>query len=193
MRTLLILFLLILSNSMFAQEIPLEYEPSASYPFGRLNPDAPMETGDYGKLIGLCDCKRVIRNPDQTWSDTTAMIWKWKYIMNGYAVQDEVFREGNLYAGGVRQFNVDSAQWVVSYFSQPAVPWVPGVWHGGTQENQDIVLFKDQKAPNGTDGFYKITFTNISKDKFDWIGEWVNVGETFKLPTMMIYCQKRKM
>lgn len=42
------------------------------------------------------------------------------------------------------------------------------------------------------DGFYKITFYDISEEGFKWLGEWVNTTETFSFPTWKIDCKKRK-
>ena len=132
MKTNLLLVLsLLLSLPTFSQgTISTEYEPSAAYPFGRLNPEAPAEVADFAPMIGICNCQSVSRNPDGTWQDTLNMIWKFKYIMNGTAVQDEVWRPNNLYAGSIRQYQPDSARWVVTYFSYPAVATSPGVWQG---------------------------------------------------------------
>jgi hypothetical protein len=41
------------------------------------------------------------------------------------------------------------------------------------------------------DGKYKITFYNISKRGFDWLGEWVTPDETIMYPTWKIFCKKR--
>lgn len=167
-----------------------QYEPSINAPFGKLNPTAPSQVGDFDKIIGICDCKSLQRNADGTWQDTTTMVWKFKYIMNGTAVQDEVWRDGN-YAGSIRQYQKDSAVWIVTYFSYPAVATAPGVWKGTTTDKGNIILYQNQQAPNGMDGFSKLTFSNISEKGFTWNGEWVNVGETFSYPFWQIWCTKR--
>ena len=110
--------------------------------------------------------------------------------MNGTAVQDEVWRDGN-YAGSIRQYQPDSAKWVVTYFSYPAVSTSPGVWLG-EKEADKIVLFKPQTAPNGMEGFYRIQFLDMTEQGFNWIGEWVNENLTFQYPTWQIWCKKRR-
>jgi hypothetical protein len=168
----------------------LLYEANEKFPFGRLNPNAPIEVREYESLIGICDCKFLLRNPDQSWSDTTRMIWKWKYIMNGQAIQDEAWRENNFMAGSIRQYHIDSAQWVVTYYSLPSVAWESPIWHGGQDTNGDIVLYKPQNV-QGAEGFYKITFFDISESGFNWKGEWVNVDESIVFPLRKIFCTKR--
>ena len=164
------------------------YEPNEEFPFGRLNPEAPEQVGDFAPVIGHWVCKSLARNGDGSWQDTTLMEWRFKYIMNGTAVQDEVWRDNN-YAGSIRQYQPDSAKWVVSYFSYPSVPYSPGVWHG-ERNDSTILLFKDQTAPNGMAGWYRINFEHFSENHFDWRGEWVNKDQTFTYPTWKIGCAR---
>ena len=56
--------------------------------------------------------------------------------------------------------------------------------------NEYFSFFLYQKAPNGLDGFFRITFNNISKKGFNWLGEWVDSAEKIKFPTWKIYCTK---
>ncbi|MEP4533365.1 MAG: hypothetical protein ABJ004_09765 [Cyclobacteriaceae bacterium] len=189
----LLLSILILAGSSIVAQVPdsvTMYDVSDKNPFGLLNPTAPPQTADFAELIGTCHCKSVTRNPDKTWADTTTMTWTWKYIMNGTAVQDEVWRPDGRYAGSIRQYHTDSASWVVSYYSYPGASWSLGTWHGNREGNQ-ILLYKPQQAPNGMDGFHKITFSEIRNDGFNWKGEWVDPTESFSYPTWMIFCTRQ--
>lgn len=71
--------------------IPMPYETSEEHPYGQLNPEAPEQVADFQPMIGHWHCKSLSRNPDGSWQDTTMMEWRFKYIMNGTAVQDEVW------------------------------------------------------------------------------------------------------
>ncbi len=187
MKTLIRLFIGMIPLVSFAQD---EYEPSIKFPFGRLNPHAPKELLDFKEMIGICDCKSLSRKPDGTWADTVGMTWKFKYIMNGTAIQDETSKKDGIHAGSIRQYSSDSARWYVHYYtSVKASPSLPA-W-GGKKNGDKIILYNRQKAPNGQDGFYKITFYNISARGFDWIGEWVNPDESIIYPTWKIFCRKR--
>ena len=159
------------------------------HPFGQLNPDAPKELADYAPLIGRCECKSIKRQADQTWTDTTTVVWEYKYILNGLAVQDISWNPDNTYFSSIRQYNSDSTKWYVTFFNSAFANPTPGTWSGGMQE-KDIVLYKDQPAPNGTDGFFKIRFKDISDKGFNWEGQWVNKTETFILPTWFLWCDK---
>lgn len=190
--TYILLALMILPGFLCAQPQTNfnEYEPSDTYPYGQLNPNAPTEIGDFSAMIGLCDCNSISRNPDGSWQDTTAMEWRFKYVLNGTAVQDEVWRESN-YASSIRQYHSDSAQWIVSYYSFPSVAYNVGVWRGG-KEGDEIVLHQTQKAPNGMDGFSRLTFYDMTASGFKWKGEWVKDDGSFTYPFWSIDCVKRE-
>jgi len=166
------------------------YEPSETHPYGRLNPKAPPQTADFAMLIGQNGCKSLSRKQDGTWSkDSIDMIWRFKYIFNGMAVMDETLKADGTHSGSVRQYNADSARWYVTYFSSSAASPSPGVW-SGNKEGEKIILYRKQQAPNGKDGFYRLTFQDISENSFNWRGEWVDTTESFVYPTWLIFCEK---
>lgn len=190
-RTFFTLLSLSIILSATAQN-SMDFEPSEKFPFGRYNPEAPEQLKDFAPLIGLSDCKSETRNQDKTWAQPVDMTWKWKYIMNGLAVQDETLKQDGGHSGSLRQYSQDSARWYVHYYSSSAIVTTLSTWEGN-KKGKDIVLYREQKAPNGMDGFYRLTFSNISEDGYDWIGEWVTKDETFSYPTWKIKCRKRKM
>lgn len=167
-----------------------QYVATAQNPFGSPNKDAPPEILDYELLIGTCQCKSVSRIDQNTWADTVQMKWTFKYILNGMAVQDESFKYDNTYSGSIRQFNSDSSTWYVHYYTSTTVNPTLSSWSGNKQPNGDMILYREQKSPNGWDGFYKISFTDISEKGFNWTGAWVNVDESIIYPTWKIFCLK---
>lgn len=173
----------------FAQNSDL-YNASSDNPFGIINPDAPTQVADYEKLIGECDCLSSTKNKDNTWSQPQKMTWTFKYIMNGMAVQDESHKEDGSQSGSIRQFVKDSLKWYVHWYSTTSPTTQLSTWEG-TKNGDDIVLYKPQKAPNGMDGFYRLSFKNISETGFNWIGEWVDASESVVFPTWKIDCKKR--
>lgn len=168
------------------------YEPTKDHPFGRLNPEAPPQTADFGPMIGLSDCKSLTRNANGEWlKDTVDVIWRYKYILNGMAVQDETLKEDGIHTSSIRQYDKSAKKWYVTFFSSAVPSASPGTWKGEKKDNE-IILYNEQKAPNGTDGFYKITFHDISEKGFNWKGEWVDPTESFSFPTWLLFCTKRK-
>ena len=78
---------------------------------------------------------------------------------------------------------------MVTFFDSRTAPENPSVWTG-SRENDKIILFRDQKAPNGLDGYSRLTFYNIKESGFDWVGEWVSLDEKIVFPFRKIHCMK---
>jgi len=188
-NNLLTLLLLILNSSFLMTQY--DYEPSLSAPFGLPNPNAPSQITDFQPMIGICDCTSSKIGKDGNWSEPVKMTWEFKYIMNGMAVQDQTLKEDGSHSGNIRQYSADSSLWYVHYYSSANQPSTLSTWQGGKKKNE-IVLYNNQKAPNGMDGNYKITFKDISDNGFNWIGEWVSLDESIVFPTWKIECRKRK-
>jgi len=159
---------------------------------GQAAEDAPKEITQWSEMIGKCDCKSQNRNPDGTWQEETDVLWQWKYILGGTAVQDETIKSDGTYTSSIRQYNVDSAKWVVTFFASSTPAFQPGTWVGNREDGGDFVLFKDQPAPNGTPGDSRLTFSSISEKGFNWIGEWVSKDGNITYPFWKISCVKRK-
>ncbi len=188
MKPVFALIAFLCATSSFCQ---YKYEPSAEYPFGLPNPDAPQELFDFAPLIGECDCKSMTRKADQTWADPIDMIWRFKYIMNGMAVQDETLKADGKHSGSIRQFIADSTKWYVHYYNSGAPSTVLPVWEGSKKSNGNIVLYREQKAPNGSEGFFRLTFSNLDGNGFNWEGAWVSRDESIVHSTWKIDCTKR--
>lgn len=188
MKTIFIFFIFLFCASEL--DAQMDYDATASNPYGALNPKAPKETGDYAPLIGICDCISTARKADQSWGEPQQMTWTFKYIMNGMAVQDETLKSDGSHSGSIRQFIADSSKWYVHWYSNNTPSTILPTWEG-TKKGDSLVLYKPQKAPNGMDGNTRLTFKNISEDGFNWILEWVNPEETIVYPTWRIDCKKR--
>lgn len=185
----LLLCCFILQHSITAQ---WEYEPSAAHPFGQPNPTAPKELLDFAPMIGECDCTSQSMGSDQKWAEPVDMIWRFKYIMNGMAVQDETLKADGKHSGSIRQFVADSSSWYAHYYNSARPSLKLPVWEGTKKDDNKIILYKPQKAPNGIDGFYRLSFYDIDQEGFKWIGEWVDKTESVVFPTWKINCRKRK-
>lgn len=169
-----------------------EYEPSQTNPYGLQNPEAPEQLDDFKPLIGLCDCVSERRNQEGGWAEPVKMTWKYKYIMNGMAIQDETLKADGAHSGSIRQFNADSLKWYVHYYSSLTPTPTLSSWEGVKNNDGKIILYKPQKAPNGTDGFSRLTFYDISKTGYKWIGEWVDTSESIVFPFWRIACTRTK-
>mgnify|MGYP005993120275 CR=1 FL=1 len=179
---------LFISHTTFSQ---FEYAESKENPYGKYNPKAPKQVKDYEGLIGECDCLSERRNPDRTWAKPVKMKWKWKYIMNGNGVQDLTLKEDGSHGGSIRQFNKDSLKWYVHYYTNVTATPKLGAWSGNKNKNGEIVLYKPQNAPNGTEGFSRLTFYDINKKGYKWKGEWVDKTESIVFPFWRITCTRK--
>jgi len=186
LKLTLIVATLICSFTSYAQ---YQYEVSNDNPFGLPNPNAHSEIKDYEPMIGECICSSISRAQDGSWKDPVIMNWRFKYIMNGYAVQDETLKEGGAHSGSIRQFLQDENKWFVHYYSSGTPSKSLSTWEG-KKEDGKIILYREQKAPNGMEGFYRLTFYNMSDLGYKWIGEWVDKTETTVYPTWKIECFK---
>lgn len=192
MKSLFFLVVLPLTlHSVWAQQSYNRYEPTQQNPFGQLNPEAPQTVADFAPLIGTCECLSETRKQDQTWAAPQRMTWTFKYIMNGTAVQDETLKEDGNHSGSIRQFIADSSKWYVHYYSSASPTVTLPVWEG-TKRGDSIVLYREQQAPNGTNGYYRLTFSDISSEGFEWEGAWTDPTESFVFPTWRIHCTKKK-
>ncbi|MCK0131711.1 hypothetical protein MWU59_09365 [Flavobacteriaceae bacterium F08102] len=168
-----------------------EYDASTEFPYGRANPNAPQQIKDYAALIGKCTCTSTSRNADGSWADPVKMTWTFRYIMNGMAVQDETLKTDGKHSGSIRQYSQDSARWYVHYYTSAVPVATLPHWEGNTIDGI-IRLYKPQKSPNGMDGSFRLSFYDITKNGYKWIGEWVDPEEKIVYPTWKIDCIKEE-
>ena len=138
----------LLFSGIAISQISANYEPNTENPFGKINPIASKEVADFQPLIGTCDCISTTRNPDKSWAKFQKMIWTFKYIMNGMAVQDESIKEDGSHSGSIREFVADGSKWYVHWYSNTSASTSLPTWEG-SKRGDSIVLYKPQKAPNG--------------------------------------------
>ncbi len=190
MRVLFPVLFFTFISSAFAQP-PNGYsnEPSAANPYGKVNPKAPQQTKDFTSMIGVSECSSSNRNPDGTWNDPVSMQWKFRYIMDGMAVQDETLKSDGKHSGSIRQYNADSSRWYVHYYTSATATPRLSAWEGNMEEGK-IILKMPQAAPNGMEGFSRLTFYEITPKSFKWVGEWIKKDETIVYPFWKIECRK---
>lgn len=191
-KNILTLLLSLFTIGLNAQQ-SYPYEVSAANPFGLPNPEAPEQVKDFAPMIGRCECKSETRNQDGTWAEAVDMIWTFKYIMNGLGVQDETVKADGAHSGSIRQYHADSARWYVHWYGSASPTPVLSAWEGNvTAEKDKIVLYRGQTAPNGTAGFFRLTFYDFTKTGYKWVGEWTDRAEKIVYPTWKISCVRKE-
>ncbi|MGJ8662054.1 MAG: hypothetical protein ACSHWU_00320 [Marinicella sp.] len=194
MNIRIIFFLLFLGPSTaysLNSTVTYEYSANEAHPFGQYNPSAPAELLVFSPLIGQAHCQSVSRIDQNNWAEPVEMLWTFRYVLNGTAVQDDTLKSDHTHSGSIRQFNAESNKWHVYYYTSRAVPDELPVWTGGSQGG-DLVFWRAQKAPNGMEGFYRLTFYDISEMGYKWMGVWVDQNKTIEYPTWKIACHKIK-
>lgn len=179
-----------ISTSLLAEDSYL-FEPSDQHPYGLFNPKAPEQLKDYEKLIGQSHCQSIKKSKDQQWGDEVKMIWTFKYILNGNGVQDFTLKEDGTHSGSIRLYDTENKHWQIHYYSSVVNSKAQNLkmWTG-VKKGNDLVYYRESKAPNGTEGYYRLSFKDITDKSFNWIGEWVDTNETMSFPTWKISCKK---
>lgn len=154
--------------------------------------DTSAAAKEYADLIGVCDCQSLSRNNTGQWGDTTKLIWKWEYIMDGKAVQDT----GEYYNGNelqsftsIRVFDDQNKQWYVSYFT-PNLTAPPKTWVGGKDKDR-IILTREDEGPGGKT-LSTLTFSKITEQGFTWEGTSTHLSTGNTYTFWEIWCKKRK-
>lgn len=185
-RLIIVIAILIMSQGLAAQQstkLPVQNEPSPSHPYGKLNADAPSETAQFSFMIGEFDCDDKIINPqDGKWKERK-IVWNSKYFLNGSGIQDSLWSDPTV-ASGTRIFDKTKGKWIVNYF-QSSPSYFAGVWEGKKEGDKMIM-----RAPRG-ENESRLTFHNIKKDGFDWIGETVTKNSKAN-PFWIISCKRRR-
>jgi len=187
--TLLAAFLL--SGAMAAQYTrkPAQEDSQAMKPheavYGKPNPKAPPELSRFAFLIGNWRCDAKLKREDGTREDLKA-IWEGRYILDGYAIEDE-FRmttpAGELLVLGMnfRSYDAKKKAWNLKWLNALAGTWVDlgSEELGGVRADEKTISYS-MKEPVARHAFTRATYTNISTDHFTWRGERSNDGKTWE-------------
>lgn len=170
---------LVLGQLPVAVELQDDYEASPQHPYGRLNPDAPPETKQFGFLIGSFECKDRVLNPaDGKWFDMNA-VRRAEYVLNGHAIQDKNYNN-IIVSTNIRIYDAINKEWIVSYFK---TPFGTGVWKGNFKDGKPELIKGDNK-----DGS-RLSFFDISENGYSWKGEYLKEGKV--IPFWEFSCKRK--
>jgi hypothetical protein len=151
------------------------------------HPDAPPETAQYGRLIGVWAVDNFIIQSDGTWPvEPVKARWEFRYILDGFAIQDDWVEpwpdepaegETRHYGTNIRIYNPAKAQWEMAWISSKEQQLSTF-----TAKEIDGNLVMRGRHATGNDA--RITFSNIADDAFDWTldfaqpgGSWLTVAK----------------
>jgi len=159
--------------------------------YGKPNKNALAEIKDFEKLIGVCNCKSVQYRAGKP-GDTLDLKWKWKYILDGYGIQDEGWYGNDTtqnHFTSIRILNPKTKKWHVPFFT-PNMTSNPNIWTGG-KEGDKIILKRTQKTKKGE--FESIlTFSSITDKGFNWEGKIFNPSLNKTNVFWKIWCIKEE-
>ncbi|WP_222981627.1 hypothetical protein [Flagellimonas meishanensis] len=153
--------------------------------YGTWNKNAPKETIQYGRLVGMWDCLITNYQNDTIVSQTKAN-WVFKYALDGYAIQDfwknpavlDSTDQNQIIGTNIRIFNPQLDLWQCAWMENQASS-ISGIWLSHQTEEDEILLYDESKQ-------WQITFYNISVESFDWKWEVRQPDGTLHINTTII-------
>lgn len=147
----------------------------ADFSAGQLNPDAPPETAQFGRLAGIWDVDMAIRRDDGSWpkpGEGLAAEWRFRYILDGWAVQDDWIAPPQL-GTNIRIFDPASGIWRIAWISntQKTLSTLDAVAQG---EHAERMVLTGEHPSGHTQ---RVTFFDIGRDHFEWTLELQGLGE----------------
>lgn len=184
-------------DSYKASTAPVDFlDNNKAYPYGRLHPDAPPETEHWGRLAGEWECSIEALLPSGNWVQGGKATWIWKYILDGFAVQDLWFQKWIDLPQSVASINRDMSGTNIRMYLPAENCW-EAVWFANgrnitsrfsaTSGPEQIVM-----TGEGAPGLTRITFHDITKNSFEWKSETSqDEGETWT-ENVRIHCKRVK-
>lgn len=159
------------------------------FPFGKLHPKAPPETEQFGQLAGIWECTNSAFFQGR-WVSGWKATWAWKYILDGFAVQDLWIQKEidlpppaaglkrDLAGTNMRLYNPQTKRWEIMWFTNAN--------NSSTiiyaEQQGDAIVMKPEAATNSPQR--RITFYGITRESFEWKSEVLQEdGETWQATT----------
>ncbi|MEM9075391.1 MAG: hypothetical protein AAGC43_00050 [Bacteroidota bacterium] len=182
-----------LLNSAFAQEVvPKKFQKiiknfanaDDKLPWGEKNDRAPKGLNQFGKIIGLWRVQNESMDRKGNWSQPKTAFWAFKYIMDGYAIQDLYLKSNDGILGGltqIRAYNRNQNNWTIKSISfSSSLDPMDHVDFVAT-EKEGVMIMKGQDK---TDNKLRISFYDFKQNSFKWkieyyikeLEKWLEVG-----------------
>lgn len=130
--------------------------------------DAPEQTAQYAFLIGEWQCRTRSRRPDG--SETTgSALWIARYILGGWAIQDEWFGTGQdggtFYGTNIRSYDPKRGKWNNRWLPSGSLEWT----HFDSEQVGDTMVMIGGRGRDSVGDYVdRNTFHSISPSHFDW-------------------------
>ena len=156
----------------------------------KLNPDAPTETEMFGQFKGIWQADQSVLNSDGTWYNIkNPAIWKWYYILDGHAIQDDwitvdSLNRENTVGTNIRIFNDQEKKWYIAWIDKTNRKLATFT---ATSDSGKIFM----EGTNAKGRQVKTTFYNISENDFDWKQEWTFDNGASWVEVTKIHCKRK--
>lgn len=159
------------SSDLASRKTLAPYEPDATHPFGRPNPEAPPELRQFDFMVGEFHCVDRVLQRDGSWNERRT-VWTARYFMNGYAIQDIHWKPG-VTATNLRFFEAATGKWQVSWFQAP--PYKTAAVFEGAQEGEGsgrAMVMRGRPTTQGEKTVQTVlTFYDIQPGSYEWKAE----------------------
>ncbi len=151
-----------------------------------INPRAPVETSQFGQLVGEWECiSRDLDTSDENnekWYINKAK-WKWEYVLGGHALLNNWWQEDNspnaevkeYFATGIFIFNPKTKLWEIVVLNSKPHKISPKFQ---AEYKNETIQMHDRS------GKWLVTFFDIKKNSFQWKyevfteeGTWKSISE----------------
>ena len=158
-----------------ASHVVRDFTGVSAHPFGKVHPDAPPETKQFGQLAGVWHCINHAYFNGR-WVSGWPATWAWKYVLDGFAVQDVWFqreqdfppvapKQGRDLTGtNLRMYNPALKKWEMTWFANGRNA---SSYFTATFENGEIIMIPAFSTVNPKQKS-RIIFSNITREHFDW-------------------------
>ncbi len=134
----------------------------------------------FGQLVGDWHIKQQVRQEDGSWQSIDDADWNFRYILGGYAIQDEwiqpplstVLKQGERrqFGTNVRIYDDKANKWKIIWASNDNSNFTSYIATSNDQ-GELIMIGEDLERPGLTQ---KITYFQITKDSWKWKMEFSN-------------------
>jgi hypothetical protein len=134
-----------------------------------LNPAAPPETTQFAFLIGEKRCTTQQLKPDGTYTDGGAADWNGRYILDGWAIEDEWISQlpdGTPFRGiNIRSFNPETRKWDNRWLPTGNLQWK---YFEAEQVGDTMVMIGGEGEDHFGSYIDRNIFSNTGNEGFDW-------------------------
>lgn len=182
-----LIFAMLISTSLPAQNAPegKEVMKQGIRQQTKLNPKAPPELARWSFLVGDWKGEAKLRREGGR-IETLQVSWNGRYILDGYAIQDDyrmTSATGELIVLGtnIRAYDAQKKVWSMKWLNGLTGTWVDlgSEELGGWQVDEKSFSYNIKDLAAGP-SLTRATYTNISPDHFTWRGEKSSDGKAWE-------------